>query len=196
MPSTVDPAVAPGTLRDLTQPRIPLDGGSHVLRPWEPARDVDAVRRAFADPAIQFWHARRVDSDAEAREWLASWARRWADETDASWAISAVETEEVVGQVGLRTVRLDAAQAQMSYWVLPEARRQRLAVRATQAVAQWAMNQLGLQRVFLHHSVRNDASCAVASAADFRLEGTLRRHMLHSDGWHDTHVHARVAAAS
>jgi ribosomal-protein-alanine N-acetyltransferase len=75
---------------------------------------------------------------------------------------------------------------------MPEARRQRLAVGATEAVVGWAFNRLGLQRLSLQHSLRNRASCAVAQAAGFDLEGTMRRHMLHADGWHDFHLHARV----
>lgn len=192
MPSTVGPALPPGTLRALAQPQLRLDDTA-VLRPWDVQRDVPAVRRAFSDPDIQLWHARSLDSDAEAGAWLASWEQRWAAETDASWAIAASGTGAVLGQVGLRTVFLAAAQAQMSYWVLPEARRRRLAVRATQVVTEWAFSELGLQRMLLHHSVRNAASCAVADAAGFALEGTLRRHMLHSDGWHDAHLHARLA---
>jgi ribosomal-protein-alanine N-acetyltransferase len=195
MPSTVGPALKPGTLRAVAQPCLAL-GDDFVLRPWDPERDVKAVQRAFVDADIQFWHTRRIDDDAEAQEWLASWARRWRDETDASWAIATTGTEEAVGQVGLRTVFLQGAQAQMSYWVLPEVRRQRLAARATEAVVDWAFLKLGLQRLFLQHSVHNTASCAVATAAGFELEGTLRRHMLHSDGWHDFHLHAQVAPAS
>lgn len=194
MPSTVGPALPPGALRLLTQPRLTLSD-DYVLRPWDVDRDVEAARRAFADADIQFWHTRRLDSDDEAREWLASWQRRWNDETDASWAVATTDTGEAVGQAGLRAVFLEGAQAQMSYWVLPEGRRQRLAVRATQAVTEWAFTDLGLQRVFLQHSVRNGASCAVAAAAGFALEGTLRQHMLHSDGWHDFHVHARVTTS-
>jgi ribosomal-protein-alanine N-acetyltransferase len=106
--------------------------------------------------------------------------------------VARADTGEAVGQVGLRTVFLEGAQAQVSYWVLPEARRQQLAVRATIAMSEWAVTDLGLQRLSLHHSVRNDASCAVAIAAGFALEGTLRRHMLHGDGWHDFHLHAWV----
>jgi ribosomal-protein-alanine N-acetyltransferase len=191
VPSTVGPALPPGTLRALRQPQLAV-GDDFLLRSWEPDRDVDAARRAFADPDIQFWHTRRLESDAEAREWLASWRRRWDEETHASWAVASSTTGEALGQVGLRTVFLEGAQAQLSYWVLPEARRRRLAVRATNAVTRWALTELGLQRVFLQHSVRNAASCAVADAAGFALEGVLRRHMLHSDGWHDVHVHARV----
>lgn len=192
MPSLVGPALPPGSLRALPQPRLPLSA-ELLLRPWDASQDVPAVRRAFDDRDIQFWHTRRLDSDAEAREWLTSWRQRWEDETAASWAMTRVGTDEAVGQVGLRTVFLKEAQAQVSYWVLPEARRQGLAARATEAVVQWAFLRLGLQRLALQHSVRNGASCAVANAAGFALEGTLRRHMLHADGWHDFHVHGRVS---
>lgn len=192
MPSLVGPALAPGALRVLPQPTLPVTD-EFLLRPWDPARDVDAVRRAFDDPDIQFWHTRRLDTDAEARDWLASWGQRWSDERAASWAIAQTGSSTAVGQAGLRTVFLEGAQAQVSYWVLPEARRRGLASRATEAVVQWAFGRVGLQRLSLQHSVRNSASCAVASAAGFDLEGTLRRHMLHADGWHDFHLHARVS---
>ncbi|MEW2435901.1 GNAT family protein [Streptomyces caniferus] len=38
----------------------------------------------------------------------------------------------------------------------------------------------------------NPASCRVATKAGFRLEGTMRSALLHADGWHDEHLHARV----
>ena len=101
-----------------------------MLRPWEVDTDGESARRAFDDPDIQFWHTRRLDSAAEAGEWLASWAQRWSEEADASWAIVNAAGGAVVGQVGLRTVSLHGAQAQMSYWVLPEARGRRLALHA------------------------------------------------------------------
>jgi len=151
---------------------------------------------AFDDPDIQFWHTRRLDSDTEAREWLESWRRRWDAETDASWAIARAGDDAAVGQVGLRAIFLEGAQAQISYWVLPEARQQRLAAGASEALAEWSFRQLKLQRLYLQHSVRNVGSCAVATSAHFPLEGTSRRHMLHTDGWHDVHVHARVNPAS
>lgn len=51
---------------------------------------------------------------------------------------------------------------------------------------------LGLQRLRLTHSVENPASCRVAERAGFALEGTMRSALLHEDGWHDEHLHARV----
>ena len=56
----------------------------------------------------------------------------------------------------------------------------------------WAFDQIGLQRIDLRHSVENTLSCRVATAAGFTAEGTLRGAALHTDGWHDMHLHARL----
>lgn len=191
MPVLVDSALPPGSLRHLTQPRLDL-GGGFLARPWLYG-DASFLQRTFLDPDIQKWHVRRIDSDDEARDWLAGWAHRWEQETDASWAIARTETDEAIGQVGFRDVRLGEARAQMSYWVDVDARGQGTASRAAAAVAGWGMTVLGLQRVGLAHAVSNLGSCRVAQRAGFAYEGTLRRYGLHADGWHDMHMHARTA---
>ncbi len=191
MPSLVEPVVETGSLRRLSQPRIAV-ADDFVLRPWS-STDATFVKDAFDDPDIQRWHTRRYDTEDEALAWLAAWQHRWDSETDASWALARAETGEAVGQLGLRTVHLEAGAAQMSYWVSPEARGRGLAVSGTRAVAAWAFEVVGLQRLFLQHSVYNGRSCRVAIRAGFALEGTLRRHLLHADGLHDTHMHGLVA---
>jgi ribosomal-protein-alanine N-acetyltransferase len=162
-----------------------------VLRPWR-NEDSATVRAAFGCPDIQRWHVRRMDSDEEARDWIAGWARRWADETDASWAIVAGSDGQAVGQVGLRTIMLSEASAQLSYWVLPTARGKGIAVRAVRTLTSWAFDTLRMNRLFLVHSVGNPASCRVAHKAAFGLEGVLRGYLRHADGWHDVHMHARL----
>jgi [ribosomal protein S5]-alanine N-acetyltransferase len=190
VPLLVAPALPAGSLCAREQPTLAVDDRL-VLRPWR-ADDVVTVRVAFGCPDIQRWHVRRMDSDDEARAWIADWARRWAAETDASWAIAGRRDEQPVGQVGLRAVELSEAGAQLSYWVLPGARGQGVAVRAVQALTRWAFETLGLNRLCLEHSTANLASCRVASRAAFRVEGTLRNSILHADGWHDMHLHARL----
>jgi len=190
VPLLIAPALPAGSLRRIEQPRVAVDGGL-VLRPWS-VDDAATVVRAFAEPDIQRWHTRRMDSADEAREWIAGWALRWADETDASWAIARSTTGEAIGQAGLRTVTLFAGEAQVSYWVLPSARGAGVAACAIRAVNGWAYGVLGLRRLFLLHSTANTPSCRVATAAGFRLEGTLREYLPHADGWHDTHLHARL----
>ena len=132
MPPLVAPALPPGALCRLSQPRLDLGAGL-LVRPWRSA-DAAFLRRTFEDPGIQQWHARRLDSEDEARAWLAEWPQRWEQETDASWAIARSGTDEALGQVGFRGIRLDQAQAQISYWVCPEARCRGAATRAAAAV--------------------------------------------------------------
>jgi RimJ/RimL family protein N-acetyltransferase len=192
VPVLVDDALAPGSLSRREQPRIGITDGL-LARPWRHA-DATLLRQAFADPHIQRFHVRRIDSNHEALEWIAQWSERWERETDASWAVTSTDTDTVLGQIGFRALRLDEARAQISFWLAPDARGRGVATRATAAVTEWLLNELGLQRVGLAHSVSNGPSCRVAERAGFTFEGTLRRYGLHADGWHDMHMHARTAA--
>ena len=180
-----------GALQSLSQPRIEVDDRL-VLRPWR-ASDAETVRTAFDCPAIQRWHVKRMDSLDEARAWIAGWAAHWDSEKDASWAIT--DDDQPIGQVGLRAIALFAGSAELSYWVLPEARGKEVAVRAARALTQWGFD-LGLHRVVLQHSTANPASCRVAAKLGFPVEGTFRGALLHADGWHDAHVHARLRTDS
>ena len=67
-----------------------------------------------------------------------------------------------------------------------------MAGRALTAMTEWLFT-LGLHRVELMHSVLNEPSCRVAAKQGFELEGTRRSALLHPDGWHDMHLHARIA---
>ncbi len=151
---------------------------------------------AFDYPDIQRRHLRRIDTTDEARAWIAGWTTRWDNETDASWAIVDNRDDQPIGQVGLRTVSLFEGSAQLSYWVLPDARGAGVAGRAALALTRWTFDVVHLHRVFLQHSTANLASCRVAAKLGFGLEGTQRAALLHADGWHDMHTHARLSIDS
>jgi RimJ/RimL family protein N-acetyltransferase len=176
-------------LRSLDQPRL-LVNERVQLRPWR-TPDFPGVVEAFGCPDIQRWHHRRVDSDHEARAWIANWDESWKEETAVSWAIVGND-DKLTGQVGLRGISLFDASAELSYWVVPSARGAGIAGKAVQAVAKWSFSTVGMHRLFLQHSTANGASCRVAEKAGFRPEGTLRSAMLHADGWHDVHLHAQL----
>ncbi len=189
MPVLVDPALPSGTLRDLEQPHLTIDDDLR-LRPW---RDTDApmVQAAFDCPDIQRWHVRRLDSAEEAIEWTAQWGPRWTDENAVSWAIVGGD-DEPLGQVGLRGISLAEASAGVSYWVTPTARGRNLAARAVDAMRGWAFDEIGFNRLDIHHSTANEASCKVAGATGFAYEDTLRKAIQHPDGFHDWHLHGRL----
>lgn len=188
MPSLAEPIVPDGRLRALAQPTLDADG--LLVRPWQLA-DASAVFDAYQDPAIQHWHVRSMADVAEASQWVESWPHRWHAETGADWAVSI--DAELVGRVGLKRLDLWDGIGELAYWVVPSARGRGVATRAVDALCGWAFEVLGLHRLELIHATQNLASCRVAEQAGFRAEGTLRRQGHHTDGWHDMHLHGRLA---
>jgi RimJ/RimL family protein N-acetyltransferase len=188
MPSLTEPVVASGRMRAKPQPTLHAE--ELVVRPWE-AGDAPAVFAAYQDPAIQRWHVRSMTDLAEAGAWISSWPGRWREETGADWAVVAGAT--VVGRVGIKRLDLWEGIAELAYWVTPTARGRNTAGRALSAVSAWAVDGLGLHRFELIHATDNPASCRVAAKAGFPLEATLIRQGRHQDGWHDMHLHARLA---
>jgi RimJ/RimL family protein N-acetyltransferase len=186
MPRLTAPVVPAGSLNRAPQPELPA--GDLLLRPWT-AADADAVLTAYADLDIQRWHARTVESRQEAVDLIGQYQQGWQQETAASWAIT---DPAVLGRVAFRIIDLDEGTAEIAYWVTAAARGRGVAVRAVIALTQWAQD-LGLHRLDLQHAVANTASCRVADKAGYAYEGTLRSSVLHADGWHDMHVHARIA---
>jgi RimJ/RimL family protein N-acetyltransferase len=99
----------------------------------------------------------------------------------------------VLGQISLRTLDLAEGLAEISYWVAPAARGRQVAARALEVLSRWAFDVVGLHRIEVQHSTRNPASCRVAERAGYPAEGIKRSQALHVDGWHDMHLHARLA---
>jgi RimJ/RimL family protein N-acetyltransferase len=190
MPYLVSPVLPAGTLSRTPQPVLPTGDGL-VLRPWR-AEDAPDVHAAFQDPLISQWHARRTDSVEEAAGWIEGWIKAWEGERAAQWAVADADGDRVLGRVGLREIALGEGVAEVAYWTVAAARGQGVAVRAAAALTRWALDETGFHRLELMHSTANPASCRVATKAGFAVEGTKRSALLHPDGWHDMHLHARV----
>ncbi|MFD5451912.1 MULTISPECIES: GNAT family N-acetyltransferase [unclassified Streptomyces] len=190
MPFLTRPVLPPGTLSRTPQPVIPAGDGL-VLRPWR-TEDAPAVHAVFQDPVMHRWHARAADSEEEVRGWIAEWQQAWEEERAPQWAVADAATDGLLGRVAFREVVLGDGVAEVAYWTAAPARGRGVAARATTALSRWALDEIGFQRLELVHSVANEASCRVAEKTGFALEGTQRQAVLHPDGWHDMHLHARV----
>jgi ribosomal-protein-alanine N-acetyltransferase len=188
MGELVGPVIPAGSLGEQAQPRITGDGVA--LRPWG-ADDVPALTDAFRDPSMQQWHARSMD-EGEARAWIDERVKRWGRETGVDWAV--LVEDVVVGRMGFRELDLREGRGEAAYWVVPSWRGQGIAARALGAASDWMFREGGFHRLELSHSVSNEASCRVAERAGYRGEGIARQQVLHPDGWHDMHLHARLAA--
>jgi len=192
MPRLVPPVIAAGSIARNEQPTLAASGTVR-LRRWQ-AEDHQALITAFADHEIQRWHFLRIDSPTEAGEWIAKTRAGWLSETVATWAIAVGDRSDAVGRISLYLHDLRNGLGEVSYWVAPQARGAGLATCALVAVAEWAFEELGMHRVEVAHSIANLSSCRVAIKAGFDAEGTRASALLHDDGWHDMHVHRRIAA--
>jgi len=186
----IPPVVPTGRMAGMEQPVLALAGGLE-LRPWRPS-DADVLVAASEDPAIRLWNLLHVDSSDDARRRIERMHERWRAEEGAIWAIARSGGGEALGLIGWGDVDLKGGSAEIVYWVLPAARGGGVVVEATRRLTRWALDDLGLHRLRLCHSVANPASCRVAAKAGFALEGTMRGALLHADGWHDQHLHALI----
>jgi RimJ/RimL family protein N-acetyltransferase len=189
MTRLVAPFLPPGSMSSRPQPVLHVDD-RFELRPWT-AADIPALVAAYADPDIQHWNLSVFD-ETEAANLVVKWNDQWKHETGAHWAIARTSDDFAIGRVGLRVIDLAGGEAEISYWVAPQARGVGAASLATTTISEWLLGDLGLHRLELGHSVHNPASCHVAMNAGYPPEGTMKSALLHSDGWHDMHWHARI----
>ncbi|MGW7402693.1 GNAT family N-acetyltransferase [Streptomyces sp. NPDC054833] len=187
--SGIPPVVPADRMTRAGQPVLALPSGLE-LRPWR-LDDADALMAAGQDPAIRRWNLFTVESRAEACRRIERMQERWRAETGAVWAV-ARPGAAATGLIGWSDIDLAGGSAEIVYWVPPEARGGGTVVEATRRLSRWALDELGLHRLRLCHSVANPASCRVAEKAGYLLEGTMRGALLHADGWHDQHLHALV----
>jgi ribosomal-protein-alanine N-acetyltransferase len=190
MPELAPPTIVAGSLARSSQPAIPV-GSSELLRPWV-SDDATALKAAFDDPAIQYWHARRLDSLDEARQLISDWRGGWSKETGLHWAVVDSESDELLGRIALKPLDLLDGRAALAYWTMPTARGRGVCTRSVITLSEWAFREVGFHRIDLEHSTANPASCRVAVKAGFSAEGIRRGAARHADDWHDMHVHSRL----
>ncbi|MFJ9040361.1 GNAT family N-acetyltransferase [Streptomyces sp. NPDC102406] len=193
MPIEIKHVITPGTLTRTPQPTLRTPDGELALQ--APALShAQAVHDAFQDPALRYWHARSMESLDEARAWVVEAQEGWRREKAAQWIVTRASDGTPLGRMALRDMNLLDGLAEIGYWVMPQARGQGVAPMALTALTDWALG-VGFHRLDLEHSTRNEASCRVALKAGYPLEGTRRSSALHTDGWHDMHVHVRIQDA-
>ncbi|MFF5704843.1 GNAT family N-acetyltransferase [Streptomyces sp. NPDC012794] len=190
-PAPLTPPAPPAPWGAAPQPVLDLPRGM-LLRPWREA-DAPVLVAAYEDPGIRHWNRPEPETPGTAAARIARWNRRWTRQEAALWAVSPGPDSPAVGLIGLGDFDPAGAAAEFLYWLLPDGRGRGVVTQGVAAVAEWAFRDAGLHRLRICHSVANPASCAVALKAGFPLEGTMRGALRHADGWHDEHLHARLA---
>jgi [ribosomal protein S5]-alanine N-acetyltransferase len=148
-------------------PSMSVSDGVITLRPIAD-RDLDAIRRVFADPEWCRWFGPGHSAEDHIQR-----AGRDARDGSAAWfAICDAGRDDYLGEVGVR--REELGRATVEYWLLPEGRRDGRATRAVRLVSIWAFNTMHVGRIQLWTEPENAASQAVAERSGYTREGVLR----------------------
>lgn len=170
-----------------------LETADLIIRP--PAvEDAPQAFELLNDPDVKRWNPARECPDLDT---AAAWCRDgadWSVGNHATWHAVDRETLRMVGNVSLFAIDTDDLVAKIGYRVLPTARGRGVARQMVDAVTRWAFESRDLMRVQLEHSVHNAASCRVAEAAGFVLEGTARSAYAvpGTTSREDCHIHGRL----
>lgn len=151
-----------------------------VARIVEQCRDPDSIRW-IPVPVPTGGYSR---TDAE--EFLGLVATGWRTGSRLSWAIEERDRPGVFcGSIDLRLA--DAGLAEVGYALHPDARGRHLMTAALGLVRDHAFDSVGLQVLRWQAAVGNWPSRRVAARAGFRVEGLVRRSLVHRgqrlDGW-------------
>jgi RimJ/RimL family protein N-acetyltransferase len=131
--------------------------------------------------------------------WVEGFERTWLERYDqpdgrrAGFAIVDEAGGEFLGMAALVTLDLDGREAEAGYIVAPSARGRGIASRALTLLTEWALDELGLERVELRITVDNEPSIRVAEKCGYEREGVLRSLHFKQGRRHDMAVYARLA---
>jgi RimJ/RimL family protein N-acetyltransferase len=154
---------------------------------------LDGLAGLLLDPAVVL-NTRLPDPPEEGFEerWLEAYEAGTADGTRDGYAILDAETGEFLGVAGLVTIERESNQAEIGYVVVRRARGRGIATRALRLVTDYALDQVGLERVQLLINADNEASVAVAERCGYRHEGLFRSLYMKPGRRTDMLVYARL----
>jgi RimJ/RimL family protein N-acetyltransferase len=114
----------------------------------------------------------------DGRSFLELVDRGWEVGTRAAFAIADARSASGLGVIDLHlAVGGDPGLASVGYWLRAEARGRGAAARALRVVSRWALEELGVERLYLTTAPDNVASQRVAERAGFTREGVLRAYL-------------------
>lgn len=152
-----------------------------LLRPFRDS-DIDRFLEAIHESHVQLTQYMTWCHDNYTREETATFVcsrdHEWAEGRDFTFVIEDVENKVVLGTIGLNQINYGNRLANLGYWIRTSCTGRGIASRATQMVAKFGLEEVGLQRVEIVVAVDNVPSQRVAEKAGATYEGTLRNRIL------------------
>jgi RimJ/RimL family protein N-acetyltransferase len=136
---------------------------------------LEGLAGLIADPDV-IRNTRVPDEPEEGfeRKWLAAYESGTKDGTRDGFAIEDAQSGAFLGIAALVAIEREENQAEIGYVVAREARGRGIATRALRLVTDYALGQVGLERVQLVIDVENEPSLRVAERCGYVREGVAR----------------------
>ncbi|MNJ46236.1 putative ribosomal N-acetyltransferase YdaF [compost metagenome] len=107
---------------------------------------------------------------------------RFMERTDLMLLLTLKETGQLVGCSGLHRIDWEARKFEIGYWVRTSFSKQGFIKEATDAITNYAIQELQANRIEIRCDERNTQSAKVAQRLGFALEGILRNDSSDTDG--------------
>ena len=165
---------------DPRQPSTPwldcpvVEGRGLRLRPIT-AEDAPRIVEACTDAETQRWLGQLPSPYTleDALVYVESRTRMHAEGSGETWAVTEPGDDRILGTVGWFN-HVPSVEAEIGYWVHPDARGRGVATRALALATDYAVDRLGVQKVTCFAAVGNVGSRRVIEANGFRQYGVER----------------------
>lgn len=130
----------------------------------------------------------------DAKEFVAS-LYQLAPGTPGTWfqfAVSLASMDTLIGDVALRTDKIDDRQGELGFTFAVAHQGSGYATEAVRAVVQYAFEKLGMHRVFSRTDARNLRAQRLLERIGFRLEGELRESLWFKGSWATELLYAQL----
>lgn len=174
---------------------IRLTDGVVELRPPR-AADASELHAAVREslPELRPWMAwaHPKYSEVDAMEWVRRAARAFSEGQEFHFVVREVESDAVLGVVGLNGIDRLNRWANLGYWVRSPRAGCGFVTRSARLVSAFGLGELGLGRLEILAAIGNTPSQAVAERAGAIREGVLRRRLRVGDQIQDAVVFSIV----
>ena len=164
-----------------------------LLRPFQMA-DALQLEKLINDRVIAF-NTCSIDypyPPGQGAEWIRPQADSWREGRAVVFAICALETNQLMGAIGLEINETDQ-RAELGFWLGQGYRQQGYCCEAARAVVEFGLTKLALNKIQAQYFRRNPASGKVLQKIGMQREGLLRRHRRKWGVFEDVIVYGMLA---
>lgn len=162
-----------------------LRGERVLIRPYRP-EDAQALMDAVEESRehIRPWlpFADEHKSVEASRDWIIHQQAKWLLRETMNFAIVEAATGRYLGGLGLHPHNWDIRYFEIGYWLRQSAEGRGYMLEAVQLLVDYALAELGANRLEIKCDERNTRSAAVANRLGFEQEGRLRNDFSDSSG--------------